>query len=203
MVTVRSLIVCMLPKWCLVACGLSVCVFRGRCLRKIEGKGVEGGAVQFAPAGGDGVGASHEAGGEVADENLATLAAHGINDLIAVGHSSESGENRVLCGLVDLGEDANAGQSCPVMGVEASFVSNTGNGIARAYAEGIERVRCSVGVRVVPSGGGLGDLEVASQLSDYSSRFAYCQEHQQKHDGRGRVLGGGWHFARMTQGGEG
>src|SRR5260370_11734080 len=79
---------------------------------EVQGKSVEVGLAELVPAGGDWVGAGHEAGIEVADEDLGAFAAGYVVDPFAGGHGGEiRGEGGG--GLRGLGWDANACQARP------------------------------------------------------------------------------------------
>ena len=104
------------------------------------------------PAGGDWVGAGHEAGIEVADEDLGAFAAGDVVGLFAIGCGGEVRVERRI-GLVDLGEDANAGETRPVVIVGACDGADAGDGVAGADAEGVEGVGGGEDVMVIPSGG--------------------------------------------------
>src|ERR1700722_7121977 len=156
MVTNSSLIVCMLPKWLR---GLaweersSVAVFCGRRCGfgwKVEGKGVERGVVEFAPPGGDGIGSGHQAGVEVADEDFSPFAADDFVGLAAIWHGDEVWVEWPF-GLVDFGEDADAGEARPVDIVETGAGADAGDGVAGADAEIVEGVGGLKGFAIVPS----------------------------------------------------
>src|SRR5580704_18433920 len=127
------------------------CWWRCGFVGEVEGKKVEVCFVELMPPGGNGVGAGHEAGIEVADEDFGTFAACYVVGLFAVWHGGEVRVERRV-GLVDLGEDANAGQARPVGVVHAGEGADAGDGVARADTQGVESVSRWKDIVVVPSG---------------------------------------------------
>src|SRR5882757_2554825 len=149
---------------------------------KVEWKSVEVGLAELMPAGGDGVGAGHEAWVEVADEDLGAFATRHVVSLFAVGNGGEIGVERRL-GLVDLGEDADAGEARPVDVVGAGNGADTGDGVAGADAEVVEGVCGGEDVMVVPSGGGAGEDKMAAQFADDACGFSYGEQSEEDDGG--------------------
>src|SRR6266851_4856614 len=156
---------------------------------EVQGKSVEVGLAEFVPAGGDWVGAGHEAGIEVTDEDLGAFAAGYVVDLFAVGHGGEIRVERRVW-LVDLGEDANACEARPVVIVGAGDGANAGDGVAGADAEGVEGMGGGEDVMVVPSCGRQGEDEVTTQFADDARGFSNGEQSEEDNGGRGSCAGG-------------
>src|SRR5258705_408419 len=106
---------------------------------------------------------TQEAGVEIADEYLGAFAASYVVSLFAVGNGGEVGvEWRV--GQVDLGEDTDTGETCPVDVVHAGDCAYAGDGVTGAYAEIVEGVGGGEDVMVVPSCRLQGKDEIATEL---------------------------------------
>jgi hypothetical protein len=148
---------------------------RRRRVGEVEGECVEGSSAEFAPAGGDWALGVHGAGFEVADENFGSFAAEGLVGLVAVGFGGEGGIERRL-GLVDLVEDAHAGETGPVVVVDAGAGADAGDGVAWAYAEIVEGVGGAEGVAVVPSSRIFDEDEIAAKLTYDAGGFSDGKE---------------------------
>src|ERR1700761_6354063 len=124
---------------------------------EIEGENVEMSLIELAPVGGDGIGASHEAGlGEVADEDFRSLATRDVVSLFAVGNSGEAGIE-FGAGYVDFGEDADTGEPSPVVIQDAGDGADAGNGVSGPDAQVVEGMGCAKDVVAVPTGRRIGE----------------------------------------------
>src|SRR5215469_7109865 len=116
---------------CLVVRGLGVI----GCLRaEVEWKSIVWRAVELLPSGGEWGGTCHRASAEVSDENLGSLAADGLERLVAVGDIGER-DVREWCGLVDFGQDVDTSESSPVDVVKAGSLAYAGDGVTGVDAE--------------------------------------------------------------------